>query len=463
MKLKSWVTSLAVLCVVASAGSADAARINIGDSGGFIDPGAIVQTWVRITQNGSADHSGPSYDFYLRRMRFYMNGAINSQIGVIANTDISYTQAGAAAGDVITNPVTQQNSVRFASPTIVMNEALGYWYPCKEFVLQVGLQLLPWVHESMTDITKFAALDEQTDATERGRPAGYFGRDRDIGIVVRGVLFGDGILEYRLGIFNGVQTIAGKSTPTATGLTATGTTPNNGAVNYPAYTGVNPGDAPSFDGFIRINIIGSDSANYAYTGGIAYNGKSYLSVGAGANIQPRAIAAPVRGAPGANYQGYFVDLHGDFAFGDNELVIEAGWVRTVYQGSGAPLPSASSLALINNAGNALYGSLGVRFGIIYPYFAIEDYMSNLNDQQIQSTYQAFGTGWGAAAGRVGSLVTYHGGLKLFASGAPGNQFMINLDLAFQGKAQAGNVTVAGGPTPINGNQWSGTLEFQWKI
>ncbi|HMK72204.1 MAG TPA: hypothetical protein VK454_02635 [Myxococcaceae bacterium] len=417
---------------------------------------------MRITTNGSADHSGPSYDFYFRRMRFYINGAINNQIGIIANTDVSYTQVGAAASDVTISPVTVQNSVRFASPTIVMNEALGYWTPCKEFVLMVGLQLLPWVHESLTDITKFAALDEQTDATERGRPPGFFGRDRDVGVAIRGVLFGDGILSYRIGVFNGVQTIAGKGTPTATGLTATGTTPNNGAVNYPAYTGVNPGDAPSFDGFLRINILGVETG-YAMQGGIAYDGKSYLSVGAGANIQPRAIAAPARGAPGANYQGYFVDLHGDFAFGDNELVIEAGWVRTVYQGSGAPLPSASGLALINNAGNALYGSIGVRFGFFYPYFAIEDYMSNLNDQQIQSTYQIFGTGWGAAAGRVGSLTTYHGGIKLFGSPPPGNQFMINLDLAFQGKAQAGNVTVAGGATPINGNQVSGTLEFQWKI
>ncbi len=457
MKLKSGVPFLAVLCAVLAT-PASAAKITIGDSGGFVDVGAIVQTWVRVNERGSADHSGPSYDIYFRRMRFYVNGAINEHIGIIANTDVSYTQAGAAASDVIVSPVTVQNSVRFASPTIVMNEALGYWAACKEFTFYAGLQLLPWVHESLTDITRFAALDEQTDATERGRPAGYFGRDRDLGLVVTGDL---AFINYRIGVFNGVQTIAGKSTVTATGLV---TGPTNVAVNYPAYTGVNPGDSPSFDGAIRINIIGQEPG-YFYAGGLANNGKSYLSIGGGVNFQPRAIAATARGLSTATYTGYFADLHMDINFGGSELVLEAGWVRTVYSGNGAPVPStnAGGLALINNAGNAYYGSLGIRFAWFYPYFAMEYYKSNLPDALVQSTYQAFGNAWGAAAGRVGTLATYHGGLKFLISPPPGNQFMINLDMAFQGKTNAGQVTAVSGGEAINGNQWSGTIEFQWKI
>jgi hypothetical protein len=455
MKLKSGVTFLGLLCVVLAT-PAGAAKINIGDAGGFVDVGVIAQTWVRITENGNSSRTGVSTDIYFRRMRFYVNGAINEHIGVIANTDVSYTQVGAAASDVITNPVTVQNSVRFASPTIVMNEALGYYSACKEFIFMAGLQLIPWVHESFTDITKFAALDEQTDVTERGRPGGFFGRDRDMGLAIRGDL---AFINYRIGVFNGVQTIAGKSTPTASGL-VTNTTPAV-AVNYPAYTGVNPGDAPSFDGAIRINIVGTEPG-YAYTG-IAYDGKTYISVGGGANIQPRAIAAPARGASGASYQGYFADLHMDVAFADNELVLEAGWVRTVYSGNGSPISGTTGLALINNAGNGFYGSLGMRFAWFYPYFALEYYKSNLPDAFVQSTYQAFGNGWGAAAGRVGSLTTYHGGLKFFISAPPGNQFMINIDMAFQGKTNAGQVTQVSEGLPIADNQWSGTVEFQWKI
>lgn len=463
MKLKSGVLYLGLLCVLLAT-PASAARINIGDAGGFVDVGAILQTWVRMTENGNSARTGVSTDFYFRRMRFYVNGAINEHIGIIANTDVSYTQAGAAASDVTINPVTVQNSVRFASPTIVMNEALGYYKLCNEFIFMAGLQLIPWVHESFTDITKFAALDEQTDVTERGRPAGFFGRDRDVGLAFRGDLF---FINYRVGVFNGVQTIAGKSTPTATGLTATGTTPNNGAVNFPAYTGVNPGDAPSIDGAIRINIVGVEP-EYAYTG-IANNGKTYISVGGGANIQPRAIAAPARtgacaaGCAGATYEGYFADLHMDVAFADNEFVLEAGWVRTVYAGNGAPINGTAGLALINNAGNGFYGSVGFRFAWLYPYFAMEYYKSNLSDDYVQSTYQAFGNGWLPAAGRAGTLKTYHGGLKFFISAPPGNQFMINLDMAFQGKTNAGVGTVASEGIPTADNQWSGTVEFQWKI
>ncbi|MGO9064911.1 MAG: hypothetical protein ACLQIH_09275 [Myxococcaceae bacterium] len=457
MKLKSGVTVLAVLCVVLAT-PAHAAKITINDQGGWIDPQVLIQTWVRINENGSADHTGPSYDIFFRRMRFYINGQVNDHFGVIADTDVSYTQTGAAAGDVITNPVTQQNAVRFNSPTIVMNEALGYINVCKEFKFWAGLQLLPWVHESLTDISRFAALDEQTDVTERGRPSGYYGRDRDLGIVFTGDL---AFINYRIGVFNGVQTIAGKSTVTASGLV---TGPTNVAVNYPAYTGVNPGDSPSYDGAIRINIIGIEPG-YGYAGGLAYDGKAYMSVGGGVNFQPRAIAATARGLSTASYEGYFADLHVDIPFADNEFVVEAGWVRTVYSGNGAPVSSANAtgLGLINNAGDGYYGSAGVRFGWIYPYFAMEYYVSNLSGDFVQSTYQAFGNGWLPASGRVGTLQTYHGGLKIMPGGPVGNMPLIDLDMAFQSKQNAGVATVSSEGVPTNGNQWSGTIEFEWKI
>jgi hypothetical protein len=460
MKLIRGVGVVALVCMVLAI-PARAAKITIGDSGGFVDVGVIAQTWARVTQDGSADHSGPSYDIFFRRMRIYVNGALNDRIGIIANTDVSYTQAGAAASDVVVSPVTQQNSVRFNSPTIVLNEALGYYSFCKELIFMGGLQLIPWVRQTATDITKFSAVDEQGDITERGRPAGFFGRNRDLGLAFRGLLVNN-IISYKLGVFNGVQSIAGKSTATASGL-VTGAT--NAAVNFPAYTGVNPGDAPSYDGYVRINFIGYEP-DYSLLG-IAYDGKSYFAIGTGANIQPRAIAASARGLSTATYQGYFADLHLDLAFSDKlfEFVVEAGWVRTIYSGNGAPVSSANAtgLALINNAGTGFYGSIGLRIAWIYPYFAFEDYISNLNGQNVQSTFLAFGTGGLPASGRVGSLQTYHGGLKFFVSPPPGNQFLIDLDIAFQNKENAGLPTTANDGAAINGNQWSGILEFQFKI
>jgi hypothetical protein len=458
MKLKSGVMFLAVLGVALATTPARAARINIGDQGGYVDPGVIAQTWARVTERGSADHSGPSYDIFFRRLRLYINAALNNNIGVIANTDISYTQGAVTTqSGVVTNPTTAQNAaLRFHSPTIILNEALGYYKFCDEIIFMAGLQLIPWVHESFTDITKFSALDEQADVTERGRPTGFFGRDRDMGLAFRGDL---AFINYRIGVFNGVQSAPGAAGVSPSGLV---TGPANTAVNFPAYTGVNPGDSPSFDGFIRINIVGREP-EYAFTG-IANNGKSYFSIGGGANVQPRAVAAPTRGARGATYQGYFADLHMDLAFGDNEFVLEAGWVRTIYQGNGGAYSSiptnATSLGIINNAGNGFYGSVGIRIAWIYPYFAMEDYQSNLNPLYVQSTYMQFGNGWLPAAGRVGNLQTYHGGLKFFISAPPGNQFMIDLDMAFQNKENAGTGT---GATAINSNQWSGIVEFQWKI
>jgi hypothetical protein len=107
VRLKSGVTLLALWCLLLAV-PVQAAKITIGDQGGFVDVGVIAQTWARMTENGNAAHTGVSTDFFFRRMRFYVNGAINEHIGIIANTDVSYTQAGAAASDVITNPLTQQ-------------------------------------------------------------------------------------------------------------------------------------------------------------------------------------------------------------------------------------------------------------------------------------------------------------------------------------------------------------------
>jgi hypothetical protein len=54
-------------------------------------------------------------------------------------------------------------------------------------------------------------------------------------------------------------------------------------------------------------------------------------------------------------------------------------------------------------------------------------------------------------------------LKFFVSPPPGNQFLIDLDIAFQNKENAGLPTTANDGAAINGNQWSGILEFQFKI
>ena len=94
-----------------------------------------------------------------------------------------------------------------------------------------------------------------------------------LGLAIRGLLFNN-VISYKVGIFNGVQTIAGKSTATPSGLV---TRPTNVAVNFPAYTGVNPGDSPSYDGYVRINFLGYEP-DYSLLG-IAYNGQAYFAVG----------------------------------------------------------------------------------------------------------------------------------------------------------------------------------------
>ena len=59
VKLKSAVTLLVLVGLLFSE-PVYAAKITIGDQGGFVDVDAIAQTWVRITENGNAAHTGVS-------------------------------------------------------------------------------------------------------------------------------------------------------------------------------------------------------------------------------------------------------------------------------------------------------------------------------------------------------------------------------------------------------------------
>jgi hypothetical protein len=322
----------------------------------------------------------------------------------------------------------------------VINEILGTLKLCKEFEFDAGLMLLPWTHNSLTSSARFATLDEHVDVTKRGYPAGSNGRGRDMGLLIRGLL--TDFIYYRVGVFNGVQS--------ANGVAPTPALPAG-------LTGVNPGDSLAFVGTIRLNILGKEEG-YAFCG--VYCGTPLFSIGFGADIQPRAIRAPTRTSPGASYQGYFADLFLSLPFGDNEFVLEGGWVRTVYAGNGAPISSASAagLNLRNNAGNGFYGHIGIRFGPIMPTFALETYNSNLAEANVTSTTLSF---LGApAGGRVGDLTTYKIGLNIFPEK---NTFKITLELALQNK-QAADATVSGPPpVTIYGNQWTGTAQFQWAI
>jgi hypothetical protein len=444
MKLKSWVTSLAVLCVVAAA-PADAAKISFSDQG-WIDIGALVQTWVRVTQNGAAVKDSPSYDIFLRRGRILLSGQFNNYIGFIMSSDVSYTVAGGYAA-APADAVAVQDALRFHSPIFVMNEILGTFRACKEFTFDAGLMLLPWAHNSLTSSAKFLTLDEHTDITQRGRPAGYQARDRDVGLEVRGLLFAD-ILYYRIGVFNGVQS-------------ANGTQPVVGPPAVAGLTGVNPGDSPSYNGTLRINILGKEDG-YAFCE-MCFASSPLFSVGFGAAIQPRAVRSPARGTPGATYNGYFADIFLNLPFGDNEFVLSGTWVRTVYSGNGGPLSSANAagLALINNAGNGFFGQIGIRFGWFAPTFALEYYNSNLNPVNITSTAMAFS---GPAFPRVGDLTSYKIGLNFYPEKAT---FNIRGEFALENKQNAGQTGAPGalgnGGAVILDNQWAATVQFQWAI
>jgi hypothetical protein len=174
-----------------------------------------------------------------------------------------------------------------------------------------------------------------------------------------------------------------------------------------------PGDALSYDATFRLNILGSESG-YTFCG-LCYDGNAYFSIGVGANTRPRAIRAPTRTSNGATYQGDFADLFLDLTFGDNEFVLEGGWGPHHLQRQRRDATARQCLRADQQCRQrCFYGHIGVRIGWFMPIFSFENYSSNPNN--VTTTQLNF-------------------------LGAPS----------------------VNGTAPVYGNQWSGTLQFQWAI
>jgi hypothetical protein len=178
---------------------------------------------------GSTELDGTSYNLYLRRTRILVGGTLfDGMFEYFLDTD--YPNLFLATNEAPT--ATANATTTKGTPGMNIQDAFATWKPLAGtykdwFKVDAGYMLPPMAHNAVQGATTLYMWDYfsftflSTANTLLGSSASPVGRD--LGVQLRGLLFG-GLLEYRLGLFQGLRST---EQPAAMGGTATTVGSNN--------------------------------------------------------------------------------------------------------------------------------------------------------------------------------------------------------------------------------------------
>jgi hypothetical protein len=265
-------------------------------------------------------------DFYLRRFRIVVSGAITKDITFFAETD---SPNFGKNGDFSVNAYVQDALVSMK------------FHPA--FILDAGLLLIPMTHQTLQGATSLNTLDYHSHIVKY--PASKVWRDT--GLVIRGLLLGDH-LHYRVGVFRGVQ---GQANRLATDKTPLG-------------DDLNPGSLPRITGTLRFNLL--DPESDLFFGGTYLGKKKVVSIGVAADYQSKALligSAPNQSA--TDYMALGGDIFVDYPLNDMmEIVFQADLIQ--YK------TGSLNLAM---TGTAFFAEAGFRYGDFEPVIGFDKFNS----------------------------------------------------------------------------------------
>jgi len=290
---------------------APSAILRISDSVAFRF-GAEVQLNYEALQD--VNSGGYSQNFYIRRGRFLMLGALPHGVTLFLQTD-----GGAMLG------YAGQNGVKNVNSGFRFIDALAHWaFAGKTMALEAGLFLVPSVRQRLTKNWEFMSLDlatwvfqEQTPLTENA--------NRDYGVGLDGVILNDR-LSYRFDVLDGHRYPAGAPEP-------------------PHGAPAGSRNSPRIAGRLMYDFF---EPEYAY----AYNGTF---------LRPNKVASLAFVGDG---QGYYKAFGGDAFFqwpvGSGSVTFEADYLHYdahhfVYNIGGTPTPLPEQQTFFTNAGYCFLG------------------------------------------------------------------------------------------------------------
>ncbi len=299
---------------------AHAVKVPLGEGPATLNVNVLAQPWVQLSKDG-APAGGMGTDFFLRRIRLLVFGNVTERVSFFMETD-------------------QPNLGRDGNwdPAFFVQDAFisVKLTESPQFFIDAGMILAPFTHHSLQGAVALNTVDYHASLVRFPRNEGKIWRDA--GVQFRGFA---GPLHFRLGVFNGIE-----------GTKATDTAP-----------AINPDDIPRVATHIRYNFLGKEES--FFFNGIYFADAPKLSVGVGADYQPRAVLAAGHERDDLNVG---VDLFLDYPIAENqELVFQTNAFR-YWQGREN-----------TNSGFGIFGELGYRIGIIEPVFSAEYFNADVAD------------------------------------------------------------------------------------
>ena len=341
---------LCVLGVLLSTGSALAIQTVWEKDDAKLQLGYLLQFQGAFTENEAPKGDTWGKDFFIRRSRIIMAGNVTKDISFFMETD---TPNLGKNGD--------WNAAFFVQDAFVSFKIIP------EFIIDTGMILVPFTHHFLQGATNLNGLDYHAGLAKY--PAGSNKVWRDAGVQFRGYALGNK-LHYRVGIFNGVEGVAGQKDP------------NDETKTLPA---LNESDMPRFTGTVRYNVFGRDDGKGAETGffltGMNYLGDKdddvpILSFGVAGDFQGKAFL-DANGKP-ANYMAFGGDVFCDYPLAKGQELIAQ--VNAVYYNYGSKA---------KNTGLGIMSEVGYRYLQFEPVVGFDFFKSDAdksNWQQIQAGF-----------------------------------------------------------------------------
>lgn len=329
---------LAVGIMFSAAGRALAAPVLVdAEKGIALNVGAFVQPQFQLTApatsgGGSAGvgspDGGPSFDFFLRRVRLMVWGSVTPQLSFFIDTD----QPDLGKGG------------RFDSSMFIQDAFISYAFS-PAVKIDAGMMLVPFARHTIEGAIGLHALDYHGQLIRL--PAGKI--FRDTGVQVRGMLLDDR-LHYRLGIFEGVRATPPPAMPAT-----------------PPPPPLNEHGLPRLTAQLRYNLMGTEPDFFLK--GIYFSPTPLISFGIGADMQPAAVYV-INADATVSTAAYFAMSFDAFAeyplSADDEIVAKANFFYYADGWNNLTTPTT-----MTNGGFGFFIEGGYRYGWIEPLVYFE--------------------------------------------------------------------------------------------
>ncbi|WP_225888094.1 hypothetical protein [Myxococcus xanthus] len=310
---------MAALAVLLSATPSSAFKIPISEES-YLNVAILLQPQLQIVNEG-APSGGPSSDMFLRRTRLLVFGHITQKLSFFAETDQpNFGKNG------------DWNVAFFIQDAFISYEV------AEKVWIDVGMLLPPLTRHVLQGAVALQAVDYHSSLVRWAPGVGKVWRD--IGVQVRGFA---GPLGFRAAIFNGVN---GKTTPEGTVL--------------------NPDDLPRVTAMARWNFFTREEDLFFQ--GIYFASEPRLSVGIGADYQPKAVATE-SGLHDA--LGTAADVFLDVPLANDQEFVFNATLFHYRQGLDNP-----------QSGTGFYAETGWRFGKFQPLISGEYFKARVDGQDL---------------------------------------------------------------------------------